>query len=72
MYFLKRIAFAVPDLPESTAVELIVLPEATPAASRRCRDVLEFIDSLPDRQRTPEEWEALERELREERDAWDR
>ena len=31
-----------------------------------------FLDSLPPIQRTPEEWEAIERELQEERDSWDR
>lgn len=75
----KRIEFTAPELPESGEVELIVvLPaEALPAPSiptqpRQFKDVMEFLNSLPDRSRTPEEWEAIEREFQEERNSWDR
>lgn len=70
----KRIEVTVPELPETGEVELfIVLPESpAPDASRRFPSVLEFIDSLPGRNRTPEEWAALERELQEEKEAWER
>jgi hypothetical protein len=70
----KRIEVSSPELPEDSEVELfIVLPEnPAPDAPRRFKSVIEFIDSLPGRNRTAEEWAALERGLQEEKEAWER
>jgi hypothetical protein len=38
---------------------------------RAFRSALEYLDSLPPLQRTPEEWAEIEREFQEERDSWD-
>ena len=70
-----RISVDAPELPEGTNVELIILPDLAASRSeapRQFKDVLEFLDSLPERRRTPEEWEAIERELQEEKAAWER
>ncbi len=70
----KRLEVTAPELPETGEVELfIVLPEKpAPDVPRKYKDVIEFIDSLPGTNRTPEEWQALERGLQEEKDAWER
>ena len=70
----KRLEVTAPELPETGEVELfIVLPEKPASdAPRKFKDVIEFIDSLPGRNRTPEEWAALERGLQEEKEAWER
>jgi hypothetical protein len=70
----KRIEFTSPELPDDGDVELVIyLPESpAPDAPRKFKDVIEFIDSLPGRNRTPEEWAALERGLQEEKEAWER
>jgi hypothetical protein len=70
----KRIEITVPELKEGDDVELfIILPESpAPDAPRKFKDVIEFIDSLPGRNRTSEEWAALERGLQEEKEAWER
>jgi hypothetical protein len=71
----QRIEFAAPELPEGTNVEVIVLPELTMPMSletKQYASAQEYLDSLPPIQRTPEEWEQIEREFREEREAWDR
>ena len=69
-----RLDVPVPELPEGAEVELIVLSRAAavPASERRFQDVVEFLDSLPRRKHTPEEWAAMEEEFRRERDSWDR
>ena len=71
----RRIAVDAPELPEGTNVELIILPEFgnhTVQEPTKFKDVLEFLDSLPENRHTPQEWEAIERELQEEKDAWER
>ena len=72
----KRVEFTAPELTEDSDVELIVVlperPVSSAAEPRRHQDVLAFLDSLPSRRRTPEESEEIERELRSEKDAWDR
>lgn len=71
-----RIEFIAPDLPEGISVDIFVAPAPvsaeTPGESRRFKDALEFLDSLPKISRSSEEWEAIEREFREDRDSWDR
>ena len=71
-----RIEVTAPELPESGEVELIiVLPEPVlpaPTGQDKTQGVWDYIQSLPPVQRTPEEWAEVERELREDRDSWDR
>src|SRR5579862_9164573 len=73
----KRIEFTAPELTEGAEVEIFVAlpepaPQPEPETPRKFKDVMEYLDSLPPIQRTPEEWEQVEREFREERDSWDR
>lgn len=70
----KRIEVTSPELTEGDEVEVVVaFPEASAVDSRpRFKDVIEFLDSLPPIERTPEEWDLVESEFREERDSWDR
>lgn len=54
----RRIAFDAPELPEGTNVELIILLECEGRNSedpRKFKDVLEFIDSRPERRHTSQE-----------------
>ncbi len=71
----RRIAVDAPELPEGTTVELIILPEfedRNPNVPPKFKDVVEFLDSLPENRHTPQEWEAIDRELQQEKDAWER
>ncbi len=67
----NRVEFTAPELTEGEEIELIVL-KAENVPPRQFKDVIEFLDSLPKRNRTREEWQAIERELQEEKDAWER
>ena len=71
----KRIEFTPSELTEGEDVEIFVaLPvEHSSSASEdgRKQGVWDFIRSLEPKQLTPSEWEQIEREFREERDAWD-
>ncbi len=71
-----RVEFTARELPENSEVELIVmLPESAGQASTGADGTLgvwDYIKSLPPVQRTPEEWAAVEREFRQDRDSWDR
>jgi hypothetical protein len=70
-----RVEFTAPELPENTDVELIVmLPHSNGnrLAAGEPEGVWDYIRSLPPVDRTPEEWAEVERELREEKDSWDR
>lgn len=55
-----------------TQLEANRLALNTREAARACGGTADYLASLPPVPRTAEEWEAIERELREERDAWDR
>ena len=71
----RRIELTAPELPENGTVEVIVvLPEADALDGKvhSPGSVLDFLDNLPIRKRTPEEWAEYERQLQEERNAWDR
>ena len=69
----RRIEFTAPELTEGENVELIVLKtEHTKPEPPQFKTMLEFLDSLTPIQSTPEEWERMERELQEEKDAWER
>ena len=65
-----RIEITAPELPESTSVELIVIPDqsaALPKVANPFKDVVEFLDSLTPVRRTPEQWADIERDLQDER-----
>ena len=69
-----RIEITALELPEGTSVELIVLPDLPPSSPEAVcpfKDVIEFLDSLTPVQRTPEEWDEVEREFQAERASWD-
>ena len=71
----KRIEFTAPKLPDDGEVGLIVMMDRQDVADpprRRCRDVAELLRSLPPIERTAEEWAAVEREIEEDRNAWNR
>jgi hypothetical protein len=65
----KRIEITSPELPEEGTVEVIVV---LPEQEKPPRTVLDYLDSLPLRERSAEYWAQRERELQEERDSWDR
>lgn len=69
-----RIEFTSPELIEGEEVELIVLkPDSTEQPPKRpFASAWDYLQSLQPVERTPEEWEAVERELQAEKDAWDR
>jgi hypothetical protein len=73
----KRIEFTAPELTEGAEVEIFVaLPDAAPQPEPEPPQVfasaLDYLDSLPPIQRTPEEWAQVEREIQEEKDSWER
>ena len=71
-----RLDVTSPDLPEGARVELIVmLPESDTAYraahGRRYVPMLELTQAQPMGPRSAATWEALDRSLQAERDAWD-
>jgi len=71
----RRIEISSPDLPESGEVELIVVLPETEGHARSdapCESVVEYLRSLPVRSYTADEWEAVEAELQEGRNSWER
>lgn len=68
----KRVEFSSPDLNEGEEIELIVLKPDVAASVPRFASALDYLNSLPPLHRTAEEWEQVEREIREEKDAWER
>ena len=66
----NRIEVTDPALIVGQPVEVIVLVEEATAPSRV--SMLEFVDSLPERHHTPEEWAQIEADFQAERDSWDR
>ena len=65
-----RIEIASSELKEGDAVEVTVRPSN--GAGDEKGGILEFLRSLPPGPRSPKSWEELERELKQERDSWDR
>lgn len=57
----KRIEITSPELPEEGRVDLIVLLPEQPAKSV---GVLDYIDTLPVRERSAEYWAARERDVK--------
>ena len=68
----RRIDVTVPQLNEGDEVELIILKPGVEHTIPTFTSALEYLDSLPPLTRTPEEWAEIERELQEEKDAWER
>jgi hypothetical protein len=68
----KRVEFTSPDLDEGEEIELIVLKPETVSTAPRFASALDYLNSLPPLNHTPEEWEQIEREIQEEKDAWER
>ena len=64
----KRLELTAPELPDANGDQ----QQATPPQSCRFASALEYLDSLTPVERTPEEWERIEREFREDRGSWDR
>jgi hypothetical protein len=71
-----RVEFTAPELPEGAEVEIsVVLPAVRgpmPASAPPAGGVADYLASLPPISRSVEEWAAVERQFREERDSWDR
>jgi hypothetical protein len=72
-----RIEISTPELPEGATVELIVLPEGMPAAlpaepGEPRLSALDLIASFPSGPRSAPSFEEIERNFRQERDAWER
>ncbi|MBC8106412.1 MAG: hypothetical protein H7Z14_07480 [Anaerolineae bacterium] len=65
-----RIEIVSPELKEGDAVEVTVRPSS--GARNAKGGVLDFLNSLPPGPRSAKSWEELERELKQERDSWDR
>jgi len=68
----NRIELTAPELQEGQAVEVIVIPLPRPAGETAAPGILDFLDSLPNRNRSEEYWEQRERDFQAERDSWDR
>ena len=71
----KRVEFTAPELTEGADVDIFVaLPQeiAPPAApDKQYVSALDFIASLPPSTLTAADWERIERELQEEKNAWE-
>jgi hypothetical protein len=66
----RRIEIGVPELPEGTKVEvMVVVPEKQVA---RAVSALDFLDSLPPGPRAFKTWDEYESHIRQERDSWER
>ena len=65
----KRVEFTAPELTEGEDVELIVLKsdKSIPPPAQPFASAWEYLQSLKPVERTPEEWEAVERELQAEK-----
>ncbi len=66
----NKIEITAPELKEGQDVDIFLIPRPSP--THRHRSVLEFLDSLPAGPRSAPTWDGIERQFKEERDAWDR
>ncbi len=67
-----RLEVFAPDLPVGQTVDVTIAVPETAATAPPQMGIYDFIKSLPPSTRTPEEWEAYDREFRESRDSWER
>ncbi len=65
-----RIEVTAPEVEVGRKVELIVREQVQDSEGRM--SILDYLESLPPRSHTPEEWAEIERQFQEERDSWDR
>ena len=68
----QRIEVATPELAEGDRVEVIVLRTEPAGSPKGTLGVWDWLRSLPPVERTAEEWAEVERELRADRDTWER
>lgn len=71
----KRLEVTIPELNEGEEVELIILRSEEPAPEAEAdqpQGVWDWLQSLPPSTLTGEDWKRIERELQEEKDAWER
>ena len=66
----SKIEITAPELKEGQDVDVFLIPR--PPATEPRPSVVKFLDSLPPGPRGAPTWDELERQFREERDAWDR
>lgn len=70
----KRVEFFLPELEEGAEVEIEIKQCSASRAGanqpRKFRDVVEFLDSLPNRCQTPEDIERIENEIDDIKNAW--
>lgn len=68
----KRVEFVMPELEEGAEVEVHVISESSsaPEKPRQFKNVIEFLDSLPDRGSTPEDIARIEAEIEEIKNSW--
>lgn len=66
----NRIEIIAPALREGQDVDVFLIPR--PSESRSRHSVIEFLDFLPPGPRNALSWDEVERQFREERDAWNR
>lgn len=70
----KRIEIPTPDLLEGQDVEVTIRVPANQSEFKPSPKpgILDFLNSLPPSNRTPEEWAEFKREFQRERNSWDR
>lgn len=64
-----RVEFVAPELKDGDWVEVVVNSSQTPVSNHTT--LLDFIDALPQEPRSAPNWEALETQLRQDRQSWD-
>ena len=64
-----RLRLSRRDLQEGQDVDVFLIPHPVEPPQRR--SVVEFLDSLPPGPRSAPTWDEIDRQLQEERDAWD-
>lgn len=67
-----KIEMEIPQYPEGTRLNFIVYEAIPPSELRQFSTAGEFLETLPKRKYDAGEWEQMEQEFREEREAWDR
>ena len=68
----SKIEVTAPGLLEGQDVEVTIAPVPETPPPNETGDMLEFMESLPPGPRSAATWEEVERQFREEREAWDR
>lgn len=67
----KRIEISDPELPEGAHVDVIVVVREQPQLNQK-HSILAILDSLPPGPRSNKNWDQIEKEFQEERNAWER